>query len=94
MLAATVGGVRVICAYVPNGESVESDKYQYKLKWLAAFRGWLKAELAQHPRLAVLGDFNIAPEDRDVHDPTAWEGQGTVQRARARCVEIAAGGRD
>ena len=75
VLAATVGGVRVICAYVPNGESVESDKYQYKLKWLAAFRDWLKAELAQQPRLAVLGDYNIAPEDRDVYDPKAWEGQ-------------------
>ena len=75
VLAATVGGVRVICAYVPNGESVESDKYQYKLRWLAAFRDWLKAELAAHPRLAVLGDYNIAPEDRDVYDPKAWEGQ-------------------
>ncbi len=75
VLAATVDGVRVICAYVPNGESVESDKYQYKLRWLAAFRDWLKAELALHPRLAVLGDYNIAPEDRDVHDPAAWEGK-------------------
>ncbi len=75
VLAATIGDVRIICAYVPNGESVESDKYQYKLKWLAAFRDWLKAELAQHPRLAVLGDYNIAPEDRDVHDPVAWEGK-------------------
>jgi exodeoxyribonuclease-3 len=59
---------------VPNGESVASDKYQYKLRWLDAFRGWLKHELARHPRLAVLGDFNVAPEDRDVHDPKAWEG--------------------
>jgi exodeoxyribonuclease-3 len=75
VLAATVGGVRVICAYVPNGESTVSEKYQYKLRWLAAFREWLKAELAQHPRLAVLGDYNIAPEDRDVYDPKAWEGQ-------------------
>ena len=75
VLAATVGGVRVICAYVPNGESVESEKYQYKLKWLAAFRGWVERELARHPRLAVLGDYNIAPEDRDVHDPAAWEGK-------------------
>lgn len=74
VLAATVGGVRIICAYVPNGESTASDKYQYKLKWLAAFREWLEAELAQHPRLAVLGDYNIAPEDRDVYDPAAWEG--------------------
>ena len=75
VLAATVGGVRVVCAYVPNGESVESDKYQYKLKWLGAFRDWLARELAVHPRLAVLGDYNIAPADRDVHDPAAWAGK-------------------
>jgi exodeoxyribonuclease-3 len=75
VLAATIGGVRIINVYVPNGESTDSDKYQYKLRWLAAFRGWLAAELKQYPRLAVLGDFNIAPENRDVHDPAAWEGQ-------------------
>jgi exodeoxyribonuclease-3 len=75
VLAATVGDVRVICAYVPNGESVASGKYQYKLGWLAAFHGWLGQELSRYPRLAVLGDFNVAPEDRDVHDPKAWEGQ-------------------
>jgi len=75
VLAATIGGIRIINVYVPNGESVESDKYQYKLRWLAALRDWLKAELARHPRLAVLGDYNIAPEDRDVHDPAAWEGK-------------------
>jgi exodeoxyribonuclease-3 len=75
VLAATIGGVRVICAYVPNGESVASEKYQYKLSWLEAFRAWLGQELSRHPRLAVLGDFNVAPEDRDVHDPKAWEGQ-------------------
>lgn len=75
VLAATVNGVRVISAYVPNGQSVASEKYEYKLKWLAAFRDWLKAELASYPRLAVLGDFNIAPEERDVHDPAAWEGK-------------------
>jgi exodeoxyribonuclease-3 len=74
VIAASVDGVRVICAYVPNGESVESDKYHYKLKWLRAFRGWLETELARHPRLAVLGDFNIAPEPRDVYDPKAWDG--------------------
>jgi len=75
VLAATVDGVRVICVYVPNGESVESDKYQYKLKWLAAVTAWLRDELTRFPRLAVLGDFNIAPEERDVHDPKAWEGR-------------------
>ena len=75
VLAATFSGVRVVCAYVPNGENVESDKYQYKLKWLAALRRWLADELAHHPRLAALGDFNVAPEDRDVYDPQAWAGQ-------------------
>jgi exodeoxyribonuclease-3 len=75
VLAATVDGVRVICVYVPNGESVESDKYQYKLKWLAAVTAWIKDELKRFPRLAVLGDFNIAPEERDVYDPKAWEGR-------------------
>lgn len=75
LLAATVGGIRVVCAYVPNGQAVGSDKYAYKLEWLAALACWLADELAANPRLAVAGDFNIAPEDRDVHDPAAWAGQ-------------------
>ena len=75
VIAATVGGVRVVCIYVPNGQSVGSDKFAYKLRWLAALRNWLEAEVRAHPRLAVLGDYNIAPEPRDVHDPHAWEGQ-------------------
>jgi exodeoxyribonuclease-3 len=75
VLAATIAGVRVINLYVPNGQSVDSDKYQYKLGWLEALTAWLAEELARHPRLAVLGDFNIAPEERDVYDPKAWEGQ-------------------
>jgi exodeoxyribonuclease-3 len=75
MLAASVNGVRVVCVYIPNGQSLDSDKYQYKLRWLAAFHEWLRVELARHPRLAVLGDYNIAPEDRDVHDPELWRGQ-------------------
>ena len=73
--SATINGVRVVCAYIPNGESVESDKYRYKLEWLAALTSWLRTEMAQHPSLALLGDFNIAPEDRDVHDPQAWAGK-------------------
>jgi exodeoxyribonuclease-3 len=68
-----VAGVRIICAYIPNGSEVGSDKYAYKLRWLEALHGWLKEELAQHPQLALLGDYNIAPEDRDVHDPKAWK---------------------
>lgn len=75
VVSATVGQTRVICAYVPNGQSVGSDKYEYKLRWLSAFERWLSDELSRHPRLAVAGDYNIAPEDRDVHDPKAWEGQ-------------------
>ncbi len=75
VLAATIGGVRVVCLYVPNGQSVDSDKYQYKLAWLQATTAWLKAELSSHPQLVVVGDYNIAPADIDVHDPKAWEGQ-------------------
>jgi exodeoxyribonuclease-3 len=72
VLAATIGGIRVINLYVVNGQSVGSDKFHYKLDWLAALKGWLEHEVAQHPRLVVMGDFNIAPDDRDVHDPALW----------------------
>jgi len=75
VIAATLDGVRVVCVYVPNGESVESDKYRYKLGWLTALTSWLRAEMAQHQSLALLGDFNIAPADADVHDPQAWAGK-------------------
>jgi exodeoxyribonuclease III len=74
LLAATVGGVRVINVYVPNGQTVESEKYAYKLAWLEAFARFLEPELKSHPQALVLGDFNIAPEDRDVHDPKSWAG--------------------
>ncbi len=75
VLSATVERTRVVCLYAPNGQAVGSDKYEYKLRWYDALREWLRKVLARHPRLAVLGDLNIAPEDRDVHDPKAWEGQ-------------------
>jgi exodeoxyribonuclease-3 len=75
VLSATIDGVRVVCVYVPNGQSVGSDKYAYKLRWMAALQEWLRGELAVHPKLVVLGDFNVAPADEDVHDPKAWEGQ-------------------
>lgn len=74
VLAASCGPVRVVNLYVPNGQAPGSEKYEYKLRWLKALRIWLRAELAQYPPLLVLGDFNIAPEDRDVHDPQAWVG--------------------
>jgi len=75
VIAADVDGVRVVSVYVPNGQSVGSEKYAYKLRWFEALAAWLASELTAHPRLAVLGDFNVAPEDRDVHDPLAWEGK-------------------
>jgi exodeoxyribonuclease-3 len=75
LIAATVDGARIVCGYFPNGQAVGSEKYAYKLQWLAALTGWLQAEMAAHERLALLGDFNIAPEDRDVHDPALWAGQ-------------------
>ncbi len=87
VLAATIGGVRVIDVYVPNGQSVGSDKYEYKLRWLSALQGYLAAELQRHPRLALLGDFNIAPEDRDVHDPKAWEGSVHVSPAERTALQ-------
>ena len=74
VIAATIEGIRIICVYIPNGQSIDSDKFQYKLSWLSALQDWIKEELVKFPKLALLGDFNIAPEDRDVFDPQAWEG--------------------
>jgi exodeoxyribonuclease-3 len=75
LLALTLDGLRVISVYAPNGQAVGTEKYQYKLNWLAALREWLREEMSRHERLVIAGDFNIAPEPRDVHDPAAWEGQ-------------------
>lgn len=76
VIAATLAnGIRLVNFYVVNGQAVGSDKYDYKLRWLAAAEGYLRNELAEHPRLVVLGDFNIAPADADVHDPQLWAGQ-------------------
>jgi exodeoxyribonuclease-3 len=75
ILAASFGDLRVVDLYIPNGSEVGSDKYAYKLDWLEKMRVFLREELARYPRLAVLGDFNIAPEDRDAHDPDAWRGK-------------------
>jgi len=84
VLAATVDGVRVVCVYVPNGQSIDSEKYRYKLAWLDALIDWLRDELTRHPLLVLLGDYNIAPEDRDVHDPAAWVGQVLVSDAERK----------
>lgn len=75
VIAATVAGVRVIGAYFPNGQAPDSEKFSYKMRWLEALHRWVAQELEHHDQLVLLGDFNIAPEDRDVYDPVAWAGQ-------------------
>lgn len=72
ILACTIDGIRVVNLYVPNGQSLESDKYEYKLNWLQALQNFLGSEIKTHKNLVVLGDFNIAPDDRDVYDPEKW----------------------
>ena len=92
ILAATVcfkgvQPIRLVSAYFPNGQSPDSDKFVYKLNWLNALVGWLKDELTQNNRLALLGDFNIAPTDSDVHDPSKWIGQNLVSRPERKAFE-------
>jgi len=77
-LPSPCGDIRVISAYCPNGQSVGSDKYEYKLQWFQALHSWLEAELKLYPNLAILGDYNVAPGDADVHDPAKWEGEVLV----------------
>ena len=72
ILATTIGDVRVVDLYIPNGSEVGSEKYEYKLNWLRSLRNFLEAEMQQHENLVVLGDFNIAPADEDVYDPEKW----------------------
>lgn len=74
VIAARIGGIRVVNAYVVNGQAVGGEKYAYKLRFLDAFRHWLQTELTQHDDLLVMGDFNIAPTPEDTHDPQVWEG--------------------
>jgi len=84
---ATINGVRIVCLYAPNGEAPGTDKYAYKLRWYEALTGWLGRN--KHAELAVLGDLNIAPEPRDVHDPKRWEGKihfSEPERAAFRAV--------
>ncbi len=88
-IAATVDGVRVVSLYVPNGRSVGSEHYEHKLAWLDRLRDWLKADLAPQQAAVVCGDFNIAPDDRDVYDPEAWHEQNlcsTPERERFRAL--------
>lgn len=87
VIAATVGATRVVNLYVPNGQAVGAEKFAYKLRWLAALHGWLAAEVQRYPSLVVLGDFNIAPADADVHDPAAWEGQNLVSEPERAALQ-------
>lgn len=87
VIAATINGIRVVCAYIPNGQAVDSEKYQYKMRWLKALTDWLRTELVAHPKLMLLGDYNIAPEDRDCHDPEAWLGQILVSPAEREAFQ-------
>jgi exodeoxyribonuclease-3 len=87
VLGVTFGDLRIWSLYVPNGQSVASDKYRYKLEWLAALRALLADELARHRRLLLVGDFNIAPDDRDVHNPSAWEGKIMCSPAERAALE-------
>lgn len=75
LLAATVDGMRIVNVYIPNGQEPGSDKYDYKMGWLKALCNFLQEEIRQHDRLVLLGDFNIAPADIDVHDPARWQGK-------------------
>ena len=84
VIAATVGGARVINLYVVNGQDVGTDKYAYKLRWLDAVHDWIADELQRHPQLVVLGDFNIAPDARDVHDPEVWNEHHILTSAAER----------
>lgn len=78
ILIADTGSIRVANLYVPNGQAIGSEKYLYKLDWLKHVHEHLQSEFTHHSNLVVLGDFNIAPSDLDVHDPALWEGQVLV----------------
>lgn len=92
VIAASYGDLRVVNLYVVNGQSVGSEKYSYKLDWLNALHDWLGEEIRRHPKLVVIGDFNIAPADLDVHDPAAWDGEvlcsAPERDALARILEL------
>ena len=87
IISATIAGMRIVCAYIPNGQAVGTDKYEYKLRWLDALARWLEGELKASPALALLGDYNIAPADADVHDPAAWAGQVLCSDAERAAFE-------
>ena len=95
VISATINhngnNVRVVCVYIVNGQAVDSEKYEYKMRWLKALIDWLADELKKYPNLVLLGDYNIAPDDRDCHDPILWQGQILVSpREREMFAKITA----
>lgn len=91
VISASINGVRVVCVYIVNGQAVDSEKYAYKMRWLNALQTWLMAELEKYPNLILLGDYNIAPDDRDCHDPVAWQGQILVSPAERAAFQALLG---
>lgn len=87
VIGATIGGLRLWGLYVPNGQSVGTDKYRYKLDWLDALQAYLRDELARHPRLVAMGDFNIAPRDEDVYDPERWRNRVLFSEPERKALE-------
>jgi exodeoxyribonuclease III len=87
LIAGTVGGVRIVNVYVPNGQFVGSDKYRYKLEWMRRLRGFFDDHYDTGERVLLCGDFNVAPEERDVHDPAAWEGHVLFSRRERAALE-------
>jgi len=87
VISATINGLRVVCVYVVNGQAVDSEKYEYKMRWLGALTYWLAGQLEKYPNLVLLGDYNIAPDDRDCHDPAAWFGQILVSPKEREAFE-------
>ena len=87
ILGATIGDLRIINLYVVNGSEVGSDKFAYKLHWLEQVTRWIAGEMQNHDKLIVLGDFNIAPEDRDVHDPESWKGKILCSTAEREALQ-------
>lgn len=87
ILTANIAGITIVNIYVPNGSTAGSDKYLYKLDWLKELRNYLQQQLKENPYLVVLGDFNIAPTDSDVHDPKAWEGQVLVSEPERMALQ-------
>lgn len=86
-LVTTIGCLRIVNIYVPNGSTLDSEKFKYKLHWLKHLTSYLQQELSVHPNVIVLGDFNIAPEDKDVHDPQRWQGHVLVSPAERHALK-------